>query len=188
MSCVGNLGIPLERFILGKFLSCIRDVKDPSKVKREGGISLETLQRKWASFRVEERISWIFTSCGRKLRVPLELQQGCLGPLVLPQESPVSMQVARDLSGFLSSRFLSQRPHLELRPGLQGSSPVLTWIFGFLWSFNRGVWPHLVWRHSSPLSSRAVTVVSGFLSSRYRDQCLSLEVPQGCHSCHRVLS
>ena len=61
-------------------MSCIQDVKDPSKIKREGGISLETLQRKWASFCVEERISWIFTSCGRKLRVPLELQREPQGP------------------------------------------------------------------------------------------------------------
>ena len=36
---------------------------------------------------------------------------------------------------------------------------------GFLWRFRRGVRLHLVWRHANPLSSRALTVVSGFLSS-----------------------
>ena len=85
--------------------------------------------------------------------------------LVLPQDSPVSMQVARGLSRFLSSRFRVQCRHLKVRQKPQDSSPVLTWISGFLWSFNRGVRPRLLWRYASLLSSRAVTVVSGFLSS-----------------------
>ena len=57
----------------GNFLSCIKGVKDLSRLKSEGGISLETLQRKKASSRVEGRISWFFSSCGKKLGVPLEL-------------------------------------------------------------------------------------------------------------------
>ena len=80
-------------------------------------------------------------------------------PLVLPQGSQVSMQVARGLSGFLSSQCRGLGPHLEL-----WLKPVLTWISGYLWSFNRGVRPHLVQSHGSPLASRAVKVVSGFLS------------------------
>ena len=74
-------------------------------------------------------------------------------PLVLPQESQVSIRVARGLSGFLSSRCWGRCPHLELRPEPQDSSPVLTRILWFLWSFNRGVRPCLVWRHGTPLSS-----------------------------------
>ena len=85
-------------------------------------------------------------------------------PLVWPQESPVSMRVARGLSGVLCSRCWGRGPHLDLRPGSQASSPVPTWILGFLWSFHKGVRPHLVWRHASPLSSRAGKAVSGFLS------------------------
>ena len=165
LSCVGNLGIPLERFILGKFLSCIRDVKDPSKVKREGGISLETLQRKWASFRVEERISWIFTSCGRKLRVPLELQRGPQGPArgasgksCLPTSCEGPLRIP--LQSLLGARYSS-----GVKARTSGTSQVLTWISGFLWSFHRGVRPCFVWRHASPLSSRTVTVVTCFLSS-----------------------
>ena len=46
-----------------------------------------------------------------------------------------------------------------------GSSPVLTWISGFLWSFNMGVRPCLFQSHGSPLSFRALKLVSGFLSS-----------------------
>ena len=110
--------------------------------------------------------------------------RGLRNPFVLPQEIPVSMRVARGLS----SRCWVLGPHLQLRPGAQCSSPVLTWISGFLQSFNRGVRPHLLWRHASLQSSRAVTVVSGFLSSTHRDLWLSLEVPQGCHTCHRIVS
>ena len=81
--------------------------------------------------------------------------------LVLPQESEFSTRVARGLLGFLSIRCRVLGPHLELRPQPQISSSGLTWFSGFLW----GVRPRLVWRYASPHSSRALTVVSGFLSS-----------------------
>ena len=84
--------------------------------------------------------------------------------LVGPQECPVSMRVARSLSGFLSSRCWGRVPYLELRPEPQCSSPVLSWTSTFLWSFHRGVRSLLVWRHASPLSSLAGKAVSGFLS------------------------
>ena len=80
-------------------------------------------------------------------------------PLLLPQEIPVYMQVARGLLGFLSSLCQVLGPHLELRLELQGSSQLLTWISWFLWNFHRGVRPCLMWRHTSPFSSRAVTIV-----------------------------
>ena len=69
---------------------------------------------------------------------------------------------------------------------LQGSSKVLIWISGFPWSFNKGVSPRLVWRHTNPLSSRVVTVASGFLSSWHIELWLfklrppPLEVRQEC--------
>ena len=84
-------------------------------------------------------------------------------PLVWPQESPVSMRVARGLSGFLSSQCLVLGPHLELWQKPQCSPSMLTWISGFLLNFNNGVRPRLLWRHASSLSSRALKVVSGFL-------------------------
>ena len=108
--------------------------------------------------------------------------------LVLPQESQVSIRVARGLSGFLSSRCRGIRPHLELRPEPQGSSPVLKWILVFLWTFNRGIRPGLVWKHGTPLPSQSFKVVSGFLSSGHRGLGLFLEVPRGCHTSLRVLS
>ena len=74
-------------------------------------------------------------------------------PLVSPQESPVSLRVARGLSGFLCIHCWGQGPHVEVRPEPQGSSPVPTWISRFIWSFHRGVRPRLVWRYiiCSPL-------------------------------------
>ena len=109
-------------------------------------------------------------------------------PIVLPQESQVSMWIARDLLRLLSSLYPVLCLQLVLRQEPQASTPVLTWISGFRWSFNRGIRPHLMWSHGSPLSSRAVKIVSGFLSSWHRHLWLSLEVPPGCHSYHRVLS
>ena len=48
----------------GNFLSCSNGVKDPLEVPGVTCDSLEKPQRKWASFRLEGRISWIFSSCG----------------------------------------------------------------------------------------------------------------------------
>ena len=103
---------------------------------------------------------------------------GTSNPLLLLQESQVSIRVVRGLSGFLCSQCRGIRPHLELRPEPQGSSPVLTWISGFLWSFNRALRPRLVWRHGTPLPSRGFKEVSGFLSRGHRGLGLFLKVPQ----------
>ena len=51
-------------------------------------------------------------------------------PLVLPQESQVSMQVARGLSGFLSSQCWVLSPHLQLRKQTSVFLFMLTWILG----------------------------------------------------------
>ena len=45
---------------------------------------------------------------------------------------------------------------MEKVPEPEDSSPVLTWIFVFFWSFPRGVSPRLEWGHARALSSRAV--------------------------------
>ena len=85
-------------------------------------------------------------------------------PLMGPQERSVSVRGSTDLCGFLCSCCHGRGPHLELRLEPQGSSPMPTWISGFLWGFHRGVRPRFVWRHARPLYSRAGKAVSGFLS------------------------
>ena len=85
-------------------------------------------------------------------------------PLLGPQEIPVSILAARGFSGFLCSRCWGRGPYLDLKLESQGSSPVPTWISGFLWSFHRGVRLCVVWRHARPLSSQAEKTGSGFLS------------------------
>ena len=123
-----------------------------SRLKREGVVLLKLLQQKRATSRVEGRISWFFSSCGRKLGVHLELRfrpQGnphvaseksslhvsCEGPLGIPLQSlpgsRSSSAVEARTSGFLSSADLD---------------------LGVLLSFHRGVRPRLLWKHASPLS------------------------------------
>ena len=58
----------------------------------------------------------------------------------------------------------------------------------FLWGFNRGIRPHLMWRLGTPVSSWDVKEVSGFQLSGQGDQGLLLEVPQCCHNSLHVLS
>ena len=51
-------------------------------------------------------------------------------PLMLPQETQVSMWVARGLSGFLSSRCRVLSPYLQVRKQTSGFLSMLTWISG----------------------------------------------------------
>ena len=81
------------------------------RLEREGGISLETSQWKKSSSRFEGRISWLFSSCSKKLEVPLQLRWGPQGPALVSQESPVCMRVTRGLSGFLSCQSRGLDPH-----------------------------------------------------------------------------
>ena len=137
-------------------------LKTLSRFKREGVISFEMPQWRKASSRLEGRISWFFSSCGRFISI----YDGDLrAPVLWPQERPVSMRVVRGLSEFLSSRCQVLCPRLEPSLEPEVSSPVVTWILGFLWSLHRGVRPRLEWRLAGPLSSRAVAAMSGFPSS-----------------------
>ena len=62
----------------------------------------------------------------------------------------------------------------------EDSSPVLTWILGYLWSLPRGVSPRHYWGHARALSFRAVAAVSRFPSRGTRDLGHSFEAfPQG---------
>ena len=140
-------------------------------------ISLETPQRKWASSRLEGKTSWIFSSCGRCSRLTTGTSGTRSGGLSKGQST---CALLRGLSGFLSRRCWGLRPCVESVPESEDSSPVLTWILGFLCSLPRGVSPPLVWGHARALSSRAVAAVSCFPLLGSRDLWLSLEAfPRG---------
>ena len=140
-------------------------------------ISLNMPQRKWASYSLEGRTSWIFSSCGRCSRLTTGTPGTRSGGLSKGQ-SPC--KVLGGLSGFLSRRCRGLRPCVESVPDPEDSSPVLTWILGYFWSLPRGVIPRLQWGHARAISSRAVAAVSPFPSRGSRDQGLSLEAfPRG---------
>ena len=158
-------------------------------------ISLETPQRKCASSRLERRTSWIFSSCGTHSRLTMGTSGTRSGGLRKGQ-SPCELLVG--LSGFLSRPCRALRPCVESGPESEDSSPVLTWILGYVWSFPRGVSPPVEWGNALALSSRAVAAVSRFPSRGSCDPWLSLEAfpqrlsheafPQGCPTCHRGVS
>ena len=108
-------------------------------------ISLETPQRKWASFRLEGRTSWMFSSCSRCSRLTTGTSGTRSGGLRKGQ-SPC--ELLGGLSGFLSRRCRGIRSCVEWVPVPEDSSPVLTWILGYFWSLPRGVSPRLELGHT----------------------------------------
>ena len=135
-------------------------------------ISLETPQRKWASSRLEGRISRIFSRCGRCSRLTTGTsgtRSGCL------RKGQSPCELLGGLSGFLSRRCWGLRPYVESVPEPEDSSPVPTWILGYFWSLPRGVSPRLESGHARTLSSRALAALSVFPSCGSRDLWLSLE-------------
>ena len=162
--------------------------KTLSRLNRECGISLKMLQLKRASSRIDGRISWFFSSCGRKLGVPLELRQRCQVPdhvssgkssLHASCERPLRMLSSwcRVLGPYLELR-LNLRVPLQGRHGIRGRSRASTGESGLVSCGAMQV--------CSPLEPKKQCQASYHVD--HRDGCLSLEVPQGCHSCHRVLS
>ena len=133
-------------------------------------IRLETPQWKRASSRLEGRTSWILPSCGRCSRLTTGTSWNRSGDLRKGQ-SPC--ELLEGLSLFLSRRCQGLRPCVESGPEPEDSSPVLTWILGYVWSLPRGVSPRLEWGHARALSSGAVATVLGFPSPGSRDLRLS---------------
>ena len=161
----------------GNFLSCSKGVKDPLEVPEFSVITPYLPQQKWASSRLEGRTSWIFSSCGRCSRLTTGTSRTRSGGLRKGQ-SPC--ELLRGLSGFLSRRCRGLGLCVESVPEPKDSSPVLTWILGYVWSLPSGVSPRLEWGDARALSSRAVVAVSSFPSRGSRDLWLSLEAfPQG---------
>ena len=130
-------------------------------------ISLETPQRKWASSRLEGRTSWIFSSWGRSPRLTTGTS-GTRSAALRKGQSPC--ELLWGLSGFLSRRCRGLRPCVESVPEPEDSSPVLTWILGYVWSLPRGVSRPLELGNARALSSRAEAAVSRFPLRGSRDQ------------------
>ena len=153
-------------------------------------ISLETPQRKWASSRLEGRTSWIFSSCGRCSRLSTGTSGTHSGGLRKGQ-SPG--ELLGGLSGFLYRRCQGLRPCVQSVPEPEDSSPVLTWMLGYIWSLPRGVSPRLESANARALTTRAVEEghaslrvdqgICGFPSRLSHDA-----FPQGCPTCHRGVS
>ena len=140
-------------------------------------ISLKTPQQEWALSRLEGKTSCIFSSCVRCSRLTTGTSGTRSGGLRKGQ-SPCELLGV--LSGFLSLRCRGLRSCVERVPEPEDSSPVLTWIWGYFWSFPRVDSPRLEWGHTRALSFRAVAAVSRFPSSRSMDLGLSLEAfPRG---------
>ena len=139
-------------------------------------ISLQTLQRKWASSRLEGRTSWIFSSCGWCSRLTTGTSGTRSGGI---RKGQSTCELLGGLSGFLYHRCRGQRPCVESVPEPEDSSAELTWILGYFWSLPRGVSPGLEWGHARGVSSRAVAAVSRFPSPGSWDLWLSLEVFSG---------
>ena len=116
-----------------------------------------------------------------ELRQVLSTYDGDLrDPPWLPQERSVPMQLLGGLSGFLSRRCRGLRPCVESVPEPEDSSPMLTWILGYVWSLPRGVSPRLERGNGRALFSRAVAAVSRFHSRGSWNLWLSLEAfPRG---------
>ena len=161
--------------------------------------SLKMPQRKWASSRLEGRTSWIFSSCGKCSRLTTGTSGTRSGGL---RKGQSQCELLGGLSGFLSRRCWGLRPCVETVPEPEVSSPVPTWILGYLWSLPRGVSPRLEWGQPRALSSRAVAAVTLFPSRGSKDLWISLEAfprgfptrlsheafPQGCPTCHLGVS
>ena len=141
------------------------------KFQKLAVISLETPQRKWASSRLEGRTSWIFSNCGRCSRLMTGTSGTRSGGL---RKGQTPCELLGFLSGFLSRLCLGIRSCVESVLEPEHSSPVLTWIFAYLWSLPSGVSPRLERGHARALSTRAVAAVSCFPFRGSRDLWLSL--------------
>ena len=86
---------------------------------------------KRASSRIEGRISWFFSSCGRSLGFLSSCDGDFRDPFVLPQVSWVSSCAARGLLGFLLSPCRRIGPCLQFSWETQCSSLAVTGMSGF---------------------------------------------------------
>ena len=110
----------------------------------------------------------------------LDLRRGPQGPALVASGKASPHASSWGPLAIPLSSMLGLRPCVDSVPEPEDSSPVPTWILGYLWSIPRGVSPRLEREHARAISYRAVAAVSGFPSRGSRDLCLSLEAfPRG---------
>ena len=123
---------------IGEILELPQGWQGPFKAQEGRCDYSRDAQQKRASSAVEGRISWFFSSCGRKFGVPFDLQWGpqgparvtsgksslhakCKGPLGIPlqlMEGPRSSSRAEaETSGFLSSADMDLGVPMEFQHG-----------------------------------------------------------------------
>ena len=145
-------------------------------------ISLETPQRKWASFRLDGGTSWIFSSCSSCSRLRTGTSGTRTGGLWKGQ-SPCELLVG--LSGFLSRRCGGLKPCVESVPNLRIPLPA---------DMDLGV--HLESPQGSKSSSRVGACTCAFLPSCSSSVTLpyawikgSVAFPRGFPTrlCHRAV-
>ena len=98
-------------------------------------ISLERPHWKWASSRLEGRTFWIFSSCSSFSPLTTGTSGTCSGGL---RKGHSPCELLGGLSGFLSCRCWGLRPCVDSVPEPEDSSPVLTWILGYVLSLPWG--------------------------------------------------
>ena len=140
----------VETGMSGNFLSCSKGVKD----------ALEFPGFRCDEPRIASAEMGLISPGGENLLDFLKLRQvlstydrDLRDPLWWPQERPVPMRLLGGLSGFLSRRCRGLRSCVESAPEPEHSSPLLTWICGYIWIHPRGVSPHLEWGHARAISS-----------------------------------
>ena len=122
-----------------------------------GGVPLELQRGSQGPARVASEKSGLFSSCERRVRIPLKSLPCVIGPC------------------------------LEFSWETQCSSPAATGISGFLSRFNKGVRPRLVLRHGTLHFSRVVKEGSGLWSSSDGEFVLFQEDRQGRQASHPVV-
>ena len=151
LSCSGNLGDPLEgdRYVRQLF-QLHQGCQVPFRISRG---NLGFLSRRCSGKGPHQTMTWephgfSLVSLGI-LSYDGELRK----PLVLTQESAISIRVARGSWGFLSSHCRANRPHLGLCPETSCSSPVARGISGLQSRFTWEVRPHFKLKQRTPFSS-----------------------------------
>ena len=155
--CVQTRCSSLVRLVCrGTFWIASRGSSTALNFKRERGTSLETLQWEGPSF-CNDGEPRGFLQLRWYSRITTA-NSGCLS--CWPQGNCVSIRVARESWGLLSSHCRANRAHPGLCPETTCSSPVATGMSGLHSRFTRGVRPHLEWKQRTPESSRVARGIS----------------------------